>query len=177
MTMGDLDLFIENHYNGPSHLYQNNGAGTFTDILSTSGIGKGGDRHGSAWADFDNDGDLDLFITYGAQAGHGLGTKEDELAENLGAGVFTNIAPAAGVTNTWGRGRSVAWGDYDNDGYIDILLGNLQTDLVLYRNNGDGTFTDVAAQAGLGGLQYFECVFADYNNDGFPDIFCTNSQS
>src|SRR5438105_4470043 len=94
MTMGDLDLFIENHYNGPSHLYQNNGAGTFTDILSTSGIGKGGDRHGSAWADFDNDGDLDLFITYGAQGGSGLGTKQDELAENLGAGVFTNIAPA-----------------------------------------------------------------------------------
>ena len=67
----------------------------------------------------------------------------------------------------------MAWGDYDNDGYIDILLGNLLTDLVLYRNNGDGTFTDLAAQAGLGQLQYFECAFADYNNDGFPDIFCT----
>ena len=174
---GDLDLFVENHLYGPSCLYRSNGNGTFTDVLRTSGIGKGGDRHGSAWADFDNDGDLDLFITYGAGAGHNLGTKEDELAENLGGAQFTNVAPAAGVINTWGRGRSVAWGDYDDDGYIDLLLGNLETDLVLYRNNGDGTFTDATAQAGLTGLQYIECVFVDYDNDGFPDIFCTDSQA
>jgi enediyne biosynthesis protein E4 len=173
---GDLDLFVDNHYNAWADLYQNNGNGTFTNILATSGILPAGDKHGSAWADFDNDGDLDLFITHGAQAGHGLGHKQDELNQNLGAGHFTDIAEAAGVTNTWGRGRSVAWADYDNDGYVDLLLGNVKSYLVLYRNNGDGTFTDLTAQAGLGQLQYFECAFADYNNDGFPDIFCTDTE-
>ena len=173
---GDLDLWVDNHYNRGSFLYQNNGNGTFTNILSTSGIRPAGDKHGSAWADFDNDGDLDLSITKGAKGGHSLGTKQDELNEYLGAGQFTNIAEAAGVTNTWGRGRSVAWGDYDNDGQIDLLLGNLQTDLVLLKNNGDKTFLDVTVEAGLGQLQYFECAFADYDNDGFPDIFCTASQ-
>ena len=174
---GDLDLFVDNHYNAASDFYQNNGTGTFTNIVSTSGITPAGDKHGSAWVDFDNDGDLDLSITKGAMGGHSLGIKQDELNQNLGAGQFTNIAEAAGVTNTWGRGRSVAWGDYDNDGNIDLLLGNLQTDLALLKNNGDGTFTDLAAQAGLGQLQYIECAFADYNNDGFPDIFCTDSQA
>ena len=71
----------------------------------------------------------------------------------------------------------MAWGDYDNDGHLDLLLGNLKTDLVLLKNNGDGTFLDITVQAGLEHLQYNECAFADYNNDGFPDIFCTNSQA
>ncbi|MDQ3116761.1 MAG: CRTAC1 family protein [Verrucomicrobiota bacterium] len=170
---GDLDLFADNHFNRPPYLYLNNGDGTFADIFSTTGIDPRGDRHGSAWVDFDNDGDLDLSITKGASGGSALGTKQDELYLNLGAVQFTNIAPEAGVINTWGRGRSVAWGDYDNDGQLDLLLGNLRTDLVLYQNNGDGTFTDTTLQAGLGLLHYTECVFADYSNDGFPDIFCT----
>src|SRR4030095_11829641 len=99
---GDLDLWVDNHYNRGSFLYQNNGNGTFTNILSTSGIRPAGDKHGSAWADFDNDGDLDLSITKGAKGGQLLGKKRDELNEYLGAGQFTDIAKAAGVTNTWG---------------------------------------------------------------------------
>jgi enediyne biosynthesis protein E4 len=174
---GDLDLWVDNHYNRGSFLYQNNGNGTFTDIRPDSGLRPAGDRHGAAWADFDNDGDLDLSVTKGAMGGHSLGTKQDELNEYLGAGQFTNIAEPAGVTNTWGRGRGVAWGDYDNDGQIDLLLGNLKTDLVLLKNNGDKTFLDVTVEAGLGQLQYTECVFADYNNDGFQDIFCTVSEA
>jgi ASPIC and UnbV/FG-GAP-like repeat len=174
---GDLDLFVDNHYNIGSYLYQHNGNGTFTDILPVSGLKRAGDRHGSAWVDFDNDGDLDLSITKGARHGHGFGIKQDELYQNLGASQFTNIAETAGVTNTWGRGRSVAGGDYDNDGHPDLLLGNLRTDLVLLKNDGDGTFLDITVQAGLGDLKYNECTFADYNNDGFPDIFCTSSQA
>ena len=102
-------------------------------FVSISGIKPAGDSHGSAWVDFDNDGDLDLSITKGARRGHAFGTKQDELYQNLGAGQFTNIAEAAGVTNTLGRGRSVAWGDYDNDGHLDLLLGNLKTDLALLK--------------------------------------------
>ncbi len=174
---GDIDLFVDNHYYAPAYLYQNNGNGTFTNIFSTSGIAAKGDKHGSAWVDFDNDGDLDLSITHGARLGGSLGKKRDELYQDLGGGQFTNISDSAGVTNTFGRGRSVAWGDYNNDGYNDLLLGNLRTDLVLLKNNGNATFTDVTAQAGLAHLQYIECAFADYNNDGFPDIFCTCAES
>lgn len=171
---GDLDLFVDNHYNLPPYLYTNNGDGTFTDIFFSTGIRLSGDRHGSAWCDFDNDGDLDLHITIGANGGEALGKKQDELLLNQGNDQFVEDAPAAGVINTWGRGRSVAWGDYNNDGYPDLLLGNLKTDLVLYQNNGDGTFTNVTVAAGLGSLQYVEVAFADYDNDGFPDIFCTD---
>ena len=173
---GDIDLFVDNHFYAAPYLYQNSGNGTFTNIFLTSGINSMGDKHGSAWVDYDNDGDLDLSITKGAKGGQTLGTKKDELYDDR-AGIFRNSARRAGVTNTFGRGRGVACGDYNNDGYIDFLLGNLKTNLVLYKNNGDATFVDVAAQAGLGSIQYIECVFADYNNDGFPDIFCTLAEA
>jgi hypothetical protein len=170
-----IDCFLDNHYQRGSYLYRNNSDGTFTDIRPISGLTPAGDRHGSAWADFDNDDDLDLFITKGARRGHSLGSKKDQFYENLGGAQFRDIAEAAGVTNTFGRGRSVAWGDYDNDGYLDLLLGNTQTDLVLYKNHRDGTFIDKTVQAGLGNLQYTECAFADYNNDRLTDIFCVVS--
>jgi len=174
---GNLDLFVDNHYNRGSYFYQNVGQGRFINILNTSGLRHAGDRHGSAWVDFNNDGLLDLSITKGAKGGQILGMKQDELYQNLGAAKFINVAPTAGVTNTFGRGRGVAWGDYNNDGYTDLLLGNLQTSLALLKNNGDGTFTDVTTQAGLANLEFIEAVFADYDNDGFPDIFCTVAES
>jgi hypothetical protein len=171
---GDLDLFVDNHFNMPPYFYLNNGDGTFTDIFTTTGIYERGDRHGSGWCDFDNDGDLDLHITKGANNGHGLGTKSDDLLLNIGGNMFLEIAGSSGATDTWGRGRSVAWGDYNNDGLPDLLLGNLKTNLVLYQNQGDGTFTDVAPTVGLANLHFNEVDFADYNNDGFPDIYCSD---
>lgn len=174
---GDLDLFVDNHYNLPPHLYLDNGNGTFTDIFLNTGIRRTLDRHGSGWCDFDSDGDLDLHITTGARKGETLGLKHDELLLNLGGNQFRDEAEEAGVINTWGRGRSVACGDFNNDGNPDLLLGNIGTDLVLYQNNGDGTFADATVAAGLGSLHYNEVAFADYDNDGFPDIFCTDVQS
>ena len=173
---GDIDLFVDNHFNAAPYLYQNNGNGTFRDILLTSGIFSKGDKHGSAWTDYDNDGDLDLHIAKGAAGGQTLGKKKDELWNNLGLGQFTNVAVRAKVTNTYGRARGIAWGDYNNDGYLDLLDANLKTDMVLLKNNSDGIFTDETVSAQLTTLRYIECSFADYNNDGFPDIFCTVAQ-
>ncbi len=172
---GYLDLFADNHYNLAPYLYHNNGNGTFTDVFSTSGIAGPGDKHGSAWVDYDNDGNLDLNITKGAAGGSTLGMKKDLLYRNTGTGQFVDQVDVAGVDNAFGRGRTVAWADFDRDGNVDLLDVNLKTDLVLYRNNGDGTFTDVTAQAGLTHLQYVEGAFADYDNDGWPDIFLTSS--
>ncbi len=174
---GDLDLFVDNHYIDGPYFYKNNGDGTFTDIFDDLGLRAHGDRHGSGWCDFDNDGDLDLHVTFGADKGGTLGMKSDEQLLNVGGDQFFEVADVEGITDTFGRGRSVAWGDVNNDGYADLLLGNLKTDLVLYQNNGDQTFTDVTAAAGLGGLQYNECDFADYNNDGLADIFCTDVEA
>ncbi len=173
---GYLDLYTDNHDHGAPFLYHNNGNGTFTNVVTTSGIHLAGDKHGSGWADFDNDGNLDLFQAYGGGDGHTLGTKMDELYQDLGTNTFVNIAEAAGVTDTLGRGRSVAWGDINDDGLPDLLLGDLKTNLVLYLNNGDGTFTDITAAAGLSNLHDIEAAFADYDKDGLVDIFVTNAQ-
>jgi hypothetical protein len=172
---GYLDLFVDNHYYSSPYFYLNNGNGTFTDIFLSTGLDHRGDRHGNGVCDFDNDGDLDLHITIGAKHGSAFGTKSDQTYMNIGGFVFLNVAGDADTDDTWGAGRSVAWGDYDRDGYADILLGNLASDVVLYRNNGDGTFTNVAVEAGIGGLWYNEVDFADYNNDGYPDIYMTDA--
>jgi hypothetical protein len=171
---GYLDLWVDNHYNAPPYFYKNNGNGTFTDVFASTGMEGKGDKHGNGLCDYDNDGLLDLHITTGARHGTTLGTKADRTEKNLGGFIFSDVTVLAGTDDTWGQGRSVAWGDYDRDGYPDLLLGNLKTDLVLYHNNGDGTFTNMAIAAGLGGLQYNEADFADYNNDGYPDIYLSD---
>ena len=171
---GYLDLWVDNHYNSAPYFYKNNGNGTFTNVFSSTGLDGRGDPHGNGLCDFNNDGNLDLHITVGARGGTLLGMKSDRTDMNLGGFSFVDVADEAGTDDTWGQGRSVAWGDYDRDGHADLLLGNLKTDLVLYRNNGDGTFTNVSVAAGLGGLQYNEAAFADYNNDSYPDIYMTD---
>ena len=173
---GKLDLFVDNHFNRPPNLYHNNGNGTFTDLSASSGIYQHGDRHGSAWADFDNDGYLDLYWTKGAKGGSTLGMKKDELYQNLHNLTFLNIADAAGTTNTWGRGRSIAWGDFNNDGYLDIVDANLRTATIILQNNGNGTFTDVTSVSGIGAVTFPEVCFVDYDNDGWADLFFTISQ-
>src|SRR5690606_38240469 len=136
-----------------------------------------GGNYGSLWFDFDNDGDLDLFIS--KCRGGNSGANINELHRNNGDGTFTNIAPDLAMDDpiqTW----SSAIGDFDNDGDMDIMIGAssfANGGHILKRNNGDGTFTDVTTGSGFESFngQGYEYVTHDFNNDGYLDIL-TSSQ-
>ena len=169
---GFPDLLAGRHYEPPG-LFRNNGDGTFTDIVASTPLNKFGDPHGAAWGDYDNDGDRDLLVTVGGRAGQGA--NPSELYRNEGDEIFVNVAEEAGVSDPEGRGRGVSWADYDRDGDLDIYVVNYLREGFpnrLWRNNGDGTFTDVAAEAGVAdSLASHGGEFVDYNLDGWPDIF------
>lgn len=155
-------------------LYHNNGDGTFTDVTHTAGVADPQSSFCAAWADYDNDGYLDLYIANGV-IGDGAA---NVLYHNNGDGTFTNTADIAGVANT-GNSLGTAWGDYDKDGYIDLHVINYGQSNVLYRNNGDGTFTDVTPTTGmnLAVTDPFVTFFLDVDNDADLDIFISNSGS
>ena len=177
---------------GANVLYKNEGNGKFTDVTDSAGVGDIGYGMAASAGDIDNDGDLDLYV---------CNYQQDSLYLNNGDGTFKNITEAAGIDNSlWSMGAVFL--DYDLDGDLDIFVVNYLiykltmpvtrfkgiigygpprsyegTVDVLYRNNGDGTFTDVAADAGLvnriegRGMAAIAC---DYNNDRFPDIYVAN---
>lgn len=124
------------------------------------------------WVDFDNDGDKDLFVTSDYEG--------NRLFENTGEMNFIDITTTCGIStdNTFSYGAS--WGDYNNDGFLDVFVSN-RTALhynILYRNNGDGTFTDVSIAAGISnsGHGSFCSAFLDINNDGYQDIYISNDK-
>ena len=157
----------------PNSLLQNDGRGRFTDVTVDAGMGK--DNYPSqtaAWADFDNDGDLDVFI--GNEHLVGSDFAPCQLFRNDGNGTFTDIAVSAGVTNERFT-KAVVWGDYDGDDDPDIYLSNLESDNRLFRNEGDGTFLDVAGELGVAGPQAsFPAWFWDFDNDGNLDLFVSS---
>ncbi|MCS6804816.1 MAG: FG-GAP-like repeat-containing protein [Acidobacteriota bacterium] len=146
----------------------------FIDISKAAGIthqlvARGGLAAGAAFADYNNDGWLDLFVT---DRGRNF------LYRNNGNGTFTDVARSAGVV---GRQdvlyRAAAWGDYDNDGFRDLFVTTKPGPDILYRNNGDGTFTNVTTLAGVGGSVGDDsscAAWGDYNNDGFIDLYVGN---
>ncbi len=195
---GDLDLYAanyvhftyENHvartvdgfpqYAGPKdyppepdNLFRNNGDGTFTDVTGPSGIGTvAGTGMGMVAADFDHDGDTDIFVLNDVS--------RNFFFRNDGRGQFTEDAIAMGVAfNFHGHelgSMGVDCGDYDNDGWLDFLQTSYQAELpVLFRNRGDGSFDDVTVPtgAGAGSFPYVKwgVGFVDFDNDGFRDLF------
>ena len=171
-------------------LYRNNGDGTFTDVTQKARVGDKGCGFGCSAADFDNDGDLDLCVlNYGPNVFY----------RNNGNGTFTDISEDSGLANPFWS-LSAPWFDYDNDGDLDVYVANYlkydkgvytavfpgrvfpgplayegQPD-ALYRNNGDGTFTDVTRDVGLLNSEgrAMSAAVADVDNDGDLDIYVTN---
>lgn len=161
------DLYVGNHAAG-AVLLRNQGDGTFRDVLPDSGIEPRGDQHGAGWADYDNDGRLDLYVSLGA--GRGIARKANRLYRNAGNGRFTDLAAEATATDPEGRSRSVAWLDVDLDGRLDLVLANFASPNRLYLNRGDGRFEDVSQAYGLAELSATRVTWADYDADGFPDL-------
>ena len=199
-TDGDVDLYFVDSGNVPSEkqqafgnvLYRNEGDGRFTDVTEISGIGDTGYGMAASAGDIDNDGDPDLYVA---------NFRQDKLYRNNGDGTFTDITEAAGIDNTlWSI--AAVYLDFDVDGDLDIFVVNYlvyETSMpvttykgiigyghprsyegtpdVLYRNNGDGTFTNIAETAGVTNSvegRGMAAVAWDYDQDGLPDIYVAN---
>ena len=200
---GNADVFIANS-NGPNVLYRNNGDGTFTEVAARAGVADPGGRgNGGCAADYDNDGDVDLYVTnYGPS----------RLFENRGDGTFVEASAGAGVEEAFSGFRSTgcSWGDYDGDGAPDLVVvrhmyehrSDILADphymvgglggLVLYHNDGGGAFTNVTAilgdptppAEGIPGVDEvevsnlwgagFQPSWLDYDNDGDVDLYVVN---
>ncbi|MFQ5791966.1 MAG: FG-GAP-like repeat-containing protein, partial [Acidobacteriota bacterium] len=155
----------------PNSLLRNNGDGTFTDVTFEAGLGEVHyPTQTASWADYDNDGDVDLYV--GNETNDGL-KGPCQLFLNQGDGTFTDVAPSAGATNDRFT-KAVIWGDYDGDRLPDLYVSNLGEANRLYHNNGDGTFEDVAPSLGVTGPKTsFPAWFWDFDNDGVLDIFAS----
>ena len=168
-------------------LLRNPGDGRFDDVTLAAGLGEPIASHSAAWGDFDNDGRVDLYVCgeYAASSSAGLFASDNSLIHgdprnhgrlyrNNGDGTFTDVAEKAGVRNDR-YAKGAAWGDYDNDGDPDLYVSNFGEENRLYRNDGDGTFTDVARELGVTEpLASFPCGFLDFDNDGRLDLFVSD---
>ena len=151
-------------------LLRNDGTGRFADVTRSSGMAEPAyPTQTAAWADYDGDGDLDVYI--GNEIDNANVAYPSQLYRNNGNGSFTDVAEAAGVTN-FRMAKGVAWGDYDNDGDPDLYVSNLGPNR-FYRNDGEHGFTDVAPELGLTepADRSFATWFFDYDNDGHLDLF------
>jgi enediyne biosynthesis protein E4 len=199
------DLYVT--YYGKNRLYHNQGNGTFKEVAAIAGVAGDGTAWGTgcAFVDYDRDGKLDLVVANYVlfdlkttpQPGHGLmcvwkGTpvmcgprglesSPNILYHNLGSGKFADVSKSSGIEKTYGHYCfSVSTLDYDDDGWPDIYVACDSTPSILYHNQKNGTFTDVAAQAGVAfnedGREQagMGSTIGDYDNDGRPDIFKTN---
>jgi len=189
---GYEDLFVtDSSEGGRNHLYHNNGDLTFTDVAAAAAVAAGNDAENATsdaiWFDYNNDGRPDLFVV---RFGH------SQLFENLGNGKFKDVTRQAGLDRYLNSITAIAF-DYDHDGYLDLFIGNyfqpvnlfhpntarffpesFETaknggGVTVYHNNGDGTFTDVTAKAGLAGITGWTLSLGhgDANNDGWDDLY------
>ncbi|WP_052561165.1 FG-GAP-like repeat-containing protein [Candidatus Brocadia sinica] len=162
---GNLDI-VDPHHGGSPSLYQNKGDETFTNIINSSGINTDYiDRHGYGLGDYDNDGNLDLFI--------GINIHGDQLWKGDGTGKFTNVTNETGIDKISPHARAISLADYDNDGYLDLFEsfeGSAGVGVV-YKNDKGSYFHDVTDSIGLANSFNIVQSVADYDNDGDMDYF------
>ncbi len=168
---GDLDLFVANKDNQTNFLYQNNGNRNFNRIAAGEIVTDAGKFYGNNWGDYDNDGDLDLFVTRDNQNNFLYRNNGDRTFKRMTAseaGLFLNDrAPSHGCN----------WGDYDNDGHLDLFVANISdSNNFLYRNKGDRTFEKITTGEIVNdGGDSYSSSWADYDNDGDLDLFVANA--
>ena len=166
---GYLDLFVANNTGSKNFLYHNNGNSTFSRITSGPIVEDGTYCHSAAWADYDNDGYLDLFVA------EYFPTKTNHLFHNSGNGTFTRVKNSPVVTDA-GHSIGAAWGDYNNDGLVDLFVPNTNNEPNwLYKNIGNGQFVKVNEDVVSTASNSVGCSWGDYNNDGHLDLFIANS--
>jgi hypothetical protein len=166
--------------NAESHIYMNDGTGNFSqstiinfDVTSTDDSG----NYGSVWSDFDNDGDVDLYIAKCRQSvsNPADGRRINVLFVNNGNGTYTSMAATYGIAigaQTW----TANFADIDNDGDMDLLCNNHDVPSQILENDGNGYFTDITATTGYTlSIQPIESVLEDFDNDGYVDILVTGS--
>ena len=170
---GDLDLYVANWETTISipanALFQNDGQGVFSDVAPALGLDNDQNSSAAAWADYDNDGDLDLYVADYFDQDY-LYRNEDDGAS------FSEIGRRMEMINLIKQGSvtSVGWGDYDNDGYLDLYLGKLYHDNELYHNEGDGTLAR-KTDLGIGDRRDTNGFsWVDYDNDGDLDLYVVN---
>jgi enediyne biosynthesis protein E4 len=191
---GYPDIYVTNF--GKNILYHNNGDGTFTDVTVKAGVAAGGWSTSAGFFDYDNDGKLDLFVTryldWSVEKSKTCGAEMPTycppgefpaitsiLYHNRGDGTFEDVSVSSGIAAKKGHGLGIAFADYDGDGYTDIFVANDVTDQFLFRNNGNGTFTECALDSGAAltnngkMLSGMGVAFQDYDNDGLPDLLVT----
>jgi hypothetical protein len=163
---GAVDIHIASV--GANRLYHNNGDGTFQDVTESAGVGGDCWSEAAAFGDYNSDGKLDLYVANWSDA--------NVLYRNNGDGTFADVTETAGVGHD-GSARGITWLDYNSDGALDIFVANSNRQSnVLYRNNGDGTFTDVTQESGMSESGWGEAVVIfDHDSDGAPDIYVVNS--
>jgi hypothetical protein len=199
-TAGDYDndgwedLFVTNY--ASSILYHNNGNGTFTDVTAKAGVQNPRFGVGTAFFDYDRDGYLDLYVGnyikfdpnakmlyFTADAFPGPLDYEgdtDRLFHNNGDGTFTDVSEKAGIANPLGRCMGMTVGDFDSDGWPDVYVANDTMESYLYRNNHDGTFTNIAHEVNVAygangdNTSSMGPIFGDYDNDGWQDLFVSD---
>ncbi|MBD3290253.1 hypothetical protein GF337_15715, partial [candidate division KSB1 bacterium] len=162
---GFLDMFVSN-YGGNNSLYHNNADGTFTKITAGDIVNDGGNSRGCAWADYDNDGDPDLYVCNANQ--------NNFLYQNNGDGTFTKVTTGM-LVNDGGDSYGCSWADYNNDGFQDLFVANYKEANSLYRNNGNGSFTRIfAGSFSQDTGNSYGSSWADYDNDGDLDLIIAN---
>ncbi|MDP7153342.1 MAG: VCBS repeat-containing protein, partial [Gammaproteobacteria bacterium] len=197
----DLDIYVPTEAHMPGHdnrLFENIGQGRFINVAVERGVDNGGGlARGASWGDIDNDGDMDMFVANMPPSGRGVKRVPHSAYRNLlietGEANFKNITVSAGLLRAGNEpdrqaggidstGAGVAWGDFDNDGYLDLYIKQPEYDVdnVLFRNNGDGTFIDVTEQSGAGILGKVLKANAqgspnwtDFDQDGWQDLLVT----